>query len=83
MIIKKAEEEAYEADRKSYDIKGAVKNREMGSVRYSSQLGGLLFWLHYGTRPNGLSGGDFMSLRKICEKLVEKKQLKPEALNIF
>jgi hypothetical protein len=82
-IIKKAEQEANDAEKGSFSAKGAVKRRDNGSIRYSQQLGGLLFWLHSGTRPFELSEGDFLSLKPICEKLIEKKQLNPETLELF
>jgi hypothetical protein len=67
----------------SYNIKGAVKNREQGSVGYIDFLKGFLFWLSNGIKPAGLSNDEFRTFRPICEKLIEKKQLKPEALSVF
>jgi hypothetical protein len=82
-IIKAAERRCYELESISYGQKGAVRAREMGSTRLAEQLKGLLFWLRTGQKPNGLADGDFASLRVICESLVRKQQLKPEALDVF
>jgi len=70
-------------ERGSYGIRGAVKRRELGSTKLADKIKGLLFWLQNGMKPAGLSDSDFRLLRPICVKLIEKKQLKEEALELF
>jgi len=82
-IIKSAEQRCYELESLSYGRKGAVRAREMGSARLADQLKGLLFWLRTGQKPFGLSDGHFEAWKVICERLVAKQQLKPEALAVF
>ncbi len=82
-IILAAQRRCHELEAISYGVKGAVRAREMGSTEVAEQLKGLLFWLRTMQKPAGLSDGHFASLRGLCENLVRKEQLKPEALNIF
>lgn len=82
-IVKTASDRHYQMQGISFNRKGAEKAREMGSVRFMAQLSGLVSWLRDFQRPLGLSDGDFASLRIICENLVRKGQLKPEALDAF
>lgn len=83
VIIKKAENEAYNAESGSYGVKGAKEKREGGSINYVRQLNGLLFLLRHGAKPSGLSADEFQSLKPICKNLVEKKQFKITILEIF
>ncbi len=82
-IMLAAQRRCHDLESISYGRKGAVRAREMGSTQLAEQLKGLLFWLRTMQKPAGLSDGHFASLRAICENLVRKGQLKPEALNIF
>jgi hypothetical protein len=58
------------------------KDREQ-KAQYRVLIGGLLFWLRHGMRPDGLSDEEFATFRPICEDLVNNNQLKPEALEVF
>ena len=82
-VVKKAEEACYWAEAQSYRVKGAVKRRQMGSIKFAEQLKGLLFFLKNGIEPMGLSNHDFLAIRPLAEKLVAKGQLKPEILHLF
>lgn len=70
-------------EQSSYKIKGAIQRRELGSSQLAEDIKGVLFWLQYGTRPSGLDENKFNILRPVCLKLIEKNQLKPEAIKIF
>lgn len=82
-IIPLAETKCISLERGSYGVKGAVKRRELGSTELVEKIKGLLFWLQNGMKPAGLSETDFQKLRPLCLNLIEKKQLKPEAIKIF
>lgn len=82
-MIQSAEKEANHVESISYGVKGAIRNRELGSPAYIRFLSGLLYWLRNGVKPYDLSYDEFQSLRPLCVKLIEKQQLKPEALNEF
>jgi hypothetical protein len=57
--------------------------RDTRPIRYSDQLSGLLFWFHSAMKPAGLSEQEFQLIRSLCERLVQKGQLKKEALLAF
>ncbi|HPM78889.1 MAG TPA: hypothetical protein PK961_17505 [bacterium] len=82
-IINKAEWEGKNADRLSYNVKGAVQRREDGIVEYSRKIGGLIFFLRNEIKPASMEEDDFQALRPLCEKLVEKKQLSKDVLDMF
>lgn len=82
-IVTAASGRRYQMQSISFSHKGAKQAREMGSAHFMSQLSGLISWLRDFQKPLGLSDGDFASLRVLCENLVKKGQLKPEALDAF
>jgi len=82
-IVLAAERAAYEAERKSFRIKGSVKAREQGSLRYIDLLKKFLFFMNHGVKPAGITDWDFLMFRSVCENLVKKGQFKPEVLDIF
>lgn len=82
-IITAANAKCASLERSSYGVKGAIKKRESGSIDLAEKIKGLLFWLQNGIKPVGLTESEFQMLRSICIKLIEKKQLRREALNIF
>ncbi len=59
------------------------KEKDRGGLRLADNIKGLLFWLKNGQKPNGLYDWDFILLKPVCKNLIQKKQLKPEALDIF
>lgn len=67
----------------SYGVKGAVRRRELGSAQLAEDIKGILFWLYYGKKPLGLSEDKFQMLYPVCLNLIEKSQIKPEALRVF
>ena len=64
-------------------MRGAPRQREMGSTQYASRIKAFLFYLSYWTRPGGTSDAEFACYRPIVEALVAKRQIKPEALDAF
>lgn len=78
-----AEIAVYDAERGLTGVKGAVKKREMGAGDFVRKLEGLLFYLRYGKRPDGLLDEEFYSLRILAENLISKGRFKPEAIDIF
>ena len=82
-IIKEAEKETYLTERGSFGVKGAVKKRESGSVKYANNLKMLLFFMSHGTKPTGISDSVFFAFKPICKSLVTKKQFKPKIMKLF
>ncbi|MCD9188288.1 MAG: hypothetical protein LUM44_17865 [Pyrinomonadaceae bacterium] len=82
-IIPLADAECGFAERQSFSVKGAVKARAMGSTSYAKSLKGFLFFLRSGIKPMGIDDYEFAKYKSVCEKLVEKKQFKPEVLQMF
>ena len=58
-VVAAARQEAESAYRRSFGVKGAVKAREAGSVQYARRLEKLVWFLHNGMRPAGISDADF------------------------
>lgn len=82
-IMMDAQREAYGAEQGTSGVKGAVKKREDGALKYADDLKGLIFFLGNGIKPFGVSDSVFHSFKPICENLVNKKQFKPEILEVF
>jgi hypothetical protein len=78
-----AEQEAFDAEIRSFNVKNAPKTREKGSVTYSRKVGNFLFFLRQGIRPSGASDEEFSLYRPICEDLVEKQEFQPTVLDLF
>jgi hypothetical protein len=74
-IIRLAESEAKEAEKIS-ETKGYGQN-------YVEDLRVFDYFMRYGQKPEGINGEHFKMFRSICEKLVAKKQLPPDVLNMF
>jgi hypothetical protein len=55
----------------------------LGLRGYEEALRGMSFWLYSGRRPDGMAASDFEKLRPICQRLIDKGQLKPTALAVF
>lgn len=53
------------------------------AIKLAAQLAGLQAWMAMGLKANGMLDEDFALIEPLCRKLIEKKQLKPEALNLF
>jgi len=82
-IVKTASDRRHHLQNISFSRKGAPRAREMGSVQLATQLTALLSWLGDFQKPLGLSDGHFAAFRVICENLVQKGQVKPDALAVF
>ncbi len=80
-IVALAEREVALAERRSFGYKGCVKEREKGSTRYAADLKGLLWSLKSGSRPAGVHV--FPQFCPIFESLIARRQLRPEAIDIF
>ena len=52
-------------------------------AEYLNFLGGVAFWLRYGTRPQGISREGFLLLRPIAQELVKKGQFDASVLDQF
>lgn len=81
-MIFKAEAASANAARVSYEIKGAVANREQGSVEFSKRLNDLLYFLKQGQIPTG-GKYDKAIYKEFAEILVAKGQWKTSALEMF
>lgn len=78
------EEECYEAERKmAGGVIGAPRAREEGCPEYVNLLKGLLFFLRYEIKPNGVSDQKFQSFKPVIEGLVEKGVMKSGVLRFF
>ena len=85
-IINKAEREAEGIDRGLYPGRGRSgisKEYHDPAVYYRKLLGGFLFFLRQGIKPDGISDSVFASFRPVIERLVEKGELRPEILSLF
>lgn len=72
------------AERNAYSGKpGCVRHREMGAPKYASMLKSLAFYLGQGVMPAGASADEIATYRRITEKLIERQEFKPEAIEIF
>jgi hypothetical protein len=49
----------------------------------AAKIRGFRFWTATSGKPDGLDSAEFALIEPLCRKLVETKQLKPEALNVF
>lgn len=78
-----AELEVASAERASFSVQGAPRQREMGSSQYASRIKAFLFYLSYWTRPGSVSDDEFACYRPIVEALIAKRQIKSEALDAF
>lgn len=52
-------------------------------VRLANDIKGVLFWLGNGVKPYSLENGKFQMLKTLCLNLINKSQLKKEALEAF
>ena len=82
-IMNYAEGVARRIEGLSFKVKGAVKARELGSMKYVQQIKQFLFFMGNGIKPFGVDEHIFQLYRPVCEKLVQKKQFKPEVLDKF
>lgn len=82
-ILEVLQHEVYKAELGTSKVKGAVKKRKLGALEYAANLKALIFFLNSGIRPSGVSDHVFYSFKPIIQNLVDKKQFKHEALNIF
>lgn len=82
-IIEYGVEEIHKTKRDSYNIKGASKNRELGSVEYATELKAFLFFITDKIKPLGIDESLFQSFKPICKNLVEKEQLNNNIMKFF
>lgn len=82
-MIERAEQEVRWVESISYGVSGAVETRKEGGPEYAASIKSFLFWLRYGRRPFGASGGEYELYRPIAVELVNKKDLKPTVLDQF
>ncbi|MBK3804458.1 hypothetical protein GAY33_36100 [Azospirillum brasilense] len=82
-LIAAAESEVANVERGLYGVRGGPARREEGGQRYVADLKEFLYWLRHGTKPNGVSPGNWAAYREVCERLIEKQIMAPEALRPF
>jgi hypothetical protein len=61
--------------------RGGPQARADGGGEYVARLKRMMFWFHHGALAD--YGVEAATCHRISVKLVEKRQLKPEALNVF
>jgi len=49
----KADQECGTAERRSYGVRGAPRQRQMGSTVYAHQIKEFLYFMRYGSKPAG------------------------------
>ena len=74
-VLRLAESEATEAEKVS-EIKGYGQN-------YAEAVRGFIYLIRYCQKPYGIKEEYLQMSRSVCEKLVARKQLLPEILNMF
>lgn len=63
------------------DDMSSKRRKELGAADYDMKIGQLLFWLRFGIKPDDVDEWLFNNLyKKIAKKLIEKKQMKPDAM---
>jgi hypothetical protein len=82
-IIATARRECRAAKDISFGVKGAVKNREMGSAEYANQLKQFIHFIETEIHGSVEPRKENPLYRPVCESLVRRKQLKPIVLQIF
>jgi hypothetical protein len=62
----------------------AWENRKWAIGEYNKFVRAFLFFMRNPViRPAGIDDWDFQLFRPVCEKLVQKKQLSPQVLDLF
>ncbi len=82
-VLPMIEGECARVEKVSYNRKGAVKERQNGSINYTKQLKGLLYFLRYSEQPTGISKHDFLKFKKLAEVLVVNSGFNSKALDLF
>lgn len=82
-ILRIAQNEGANLEKYSSNVKGCVERRKRGSLGLSEKIGGFLFFIRNGIKPSGVSDEEFNKYKIVVQALVDKKQMKPEALKIF
>lgn len=82
-ILREADAECGRVQKVSSRVRGAPRQRKMGSLQYLQRIKEFLFFMQHGIRPATASESDFQSYRPVVETLVEKGQIKPETLEVF
>lgn len=83
-IVALTQEESREAARRiAGKVRGAPAARKAGAGEYKDLLGGLIYLLMQNQKPISVYDWDFKRMRPILESLVERGQLRREALTVF
>ncbi|NQV83264.1 MAG: hypothetical protein HQ494_05535 [Rhodospirillales bacterium] len=53
------------------------------SLEYAERVKQFLVFLQYCVKPNGVTDEDWQAYRPICQVLVDRQQMKNEALDLF
>ena len=82
-ILIKANQEATNVEKGSFNVKGSVERRKMGSIEYAQKIKEFLFFMRYGQKPSGVSVEDFQKYYHVVKPLVDKGQFKSSILTLF
>ena len=82
-IIRLAVQEVNYLEPKLFRVKGAVERRKRGGCEYVAQLKEFIFFMRFEIKPTGVKDWIFRLYRPVCEKLVEKGQMKSTILDFF
>lgn len=72
-----------EAARQERMAKAKDKNIKREATENRADLGRVLFWFHHCAKADGIKPSHWVALHKLAKSLVEKGELKPEALCFF
>jgi hypothetical protein len=61
----------------------AVMAHRFGDPTYATFLTGLSFWFHCGIRPAAISTEEFLLLRPLAERWIQRGELRPSVLAEF
>ena len=82
-IIKQASAEVAEVEGASFSVKGAPRQRELGSANYASRIKAFIFFMQSGAKPGSANPSEFSLYKPVVLALVEKKTFKPEIMREF
>ena len=80
-IVAEARIEIHHAGAGSERVRGA--EGAAGSLEYAQFLKCLVLFLEDGERPATMSGDDFLDLRPLAQRLVDRGDLRPSVLRLF
>jgi hypothetical protein len=82
-ILKAGEHATYDAERRSFGVIDAQAKRERGSIEFVGRITKFLFLLRHGTKPSGVTDGDWHAYRAVVQSLVESGEMKSKVLDLW